>query len=334
MAVELQERDINFLKTLSKYGCLSRKTINIIYGAKQDKNKTDKGNKYPKAIEIRKKRLSVEGYIIKTNTYAYLGEKGKRYLEKIGVEEIKHTNGTKYTLERLAKISSILYPLEDTYEITPSWKIKTEDDSNKKRIFYGTIKHKITGREYYIFNIGGMKGKEITESKKNIKSIFIKRLKTEVRASKDNENKPLNNMIVFAEDKPTMDLYRNNAEKLTNGEQLLMPYPWGIDLIKFLGQYEIKKFVMDKLYGDNYTNGNSVIDYRSNDISIVVLIHNDLEKILSLKIYCKANFIHLLEREKDTPPSLRIICLDIQVASLKEEFQGLNVEYETLEFNS
>lgn len=339
MGLILQERDMKLLIQLAKYGCLSREIINDIYGAKWDKNKTEKGNKYPTQIGKRKKRLTDEGYILKTNKYAYLGEKGKRYLQELGIEEIKSTNGTRFTKERLAKISSVLLPLEEVYEITPSWKIKTEDDSDKKRMFYGTIKNKITGFEYYIFNIGGIEGikikkeaQEIPEAKRKKKESYIKKIKTEVKALKHRDTKILENIIVFAEDKPTMDLYRRSAESLVKGEQLLLPYGYGIDLLKYFGQVDLKKKIMDSLYGDNYTKANSnIIDYRVGKTNVIVLVNNDVEKFVGLRTYCKGLSVHLLADEKNTPPGIRIICINGQEASFREEFKELNIEYKTID---
>ncbi|WP_183128195.1 hypothetical protein [Clostridium autoethanogenum] len=106
--IYLQERDKKLLKMMAIYGILNNKTICRIY---------DNKLVYPKH---RKKALADAKYIIKNNKYAYLGIEGKRYLESIGITNIKQMSGDRLSHIRLGKISEILVPLYNIYECYPS----------------------------------------------------------------------------------------------------------------------------------------------------------------------------------------------------------------------
>ncbi|AKN32611.1 hypothetical protein Ccar_17860 [Clostridium carboxidivorans P7] len=165
----LQERDIKLLKMIAAYGILNNESIRRIY---------DDSSQY---YIRRKKTLADAKYIIKTNKYAYMGIKEKRYLESIGETDLKQISGDKYARERLEKISEVLIPLQNVYECYPSWKLKDiEKLAGRKLQSYGKIRSRITEKEYYIYNLGTLKqGKNISSHIK-IKAAYIKHIKEEI----------------------------------------------------------------------------------------------------------------------------------------------------------
>lgn len=162
----LQERDIKLLKMIATYGILNNESICKIYGNS-------------KQYYIRKKKLmSDEKYIIKTNKYAYLGIEGKRYLESIGITDLKQISGDKLARERLCKISEILVPLHDVYECYHRWKLKNVNKlADRKLKFYGKIRNKINGNEYYIYNLGKLKEGKNTEKVLKMKISYLQHTK-------------------------------------------------------------------------------------------------------------------------------------------------------------
>jgi hypothetical protein len=209
--IYLQERDKKLLKMMAVYGILNNKTITRIY---------DNKAVYPKH---RKKALADEKYIIKNNKYAYLGVKGKRYLESVGIFDIKQISGSKYARQRLGKISEVLVPLDNIYDCFPSWKIKDVNKlADRKLQFYGEVRNKINGNEYYIYNLGTLKQGKNVYSHIKVKISYIKHIREEIVQnalieddSKDiRENRKIERVILLAGDSLTMRLYKSTLDSL------------------------------------------------------------------------------------------------------------------------
>ena len=313
--VYLQERDKFLLKMMGAYGILNNKTITGIY---------DNRFVYPKH---RKKALADAKYIIKNNKYAYLGIKGKRYLESIGIKNIKQISGDKYARERLCKISEILVPLNNIYECYPSWKIKNVTRlADRKLQFYGKIRNKLNGNEYYIYNIGNLKMGKDVDKLIGIKRSYIKHIKEEIVQNaliKETADRKIERVIILAGDSLTMQLYKNELESLGVKEQLIIPFRnVGIELLKEFGKRNIKEESIKYLYGNGYGKPDwKYADYTiANNKQAMVLINNDGEKIVKIKQDRQLNQYNFSRKS-----SIVIICLESQKTTFKKEFPEIEI---------
>lgn len=152
--VELQERDIGYLKLLARFGILNKAVVDRYYGSVENTRK-------------RKRKLAAENYIIKNNSASWLGVKGRRYLESIGIP-IRNISGNKYAKERIMKIAEIILQLEDVYKCYPSWETK-ENLKDMRSLYYAVIENKIDGNRYYIYNTGKF-STDISEKSSNTKN--------------------------------------------------------------------------------------------------------------------------------------------------------------------
>lgn len=312
--IYLQERDKRLLKLIGVYGIINNRTISRIYcNSKQ--------------YYIRRKKLLADArYIIKTNKYAYLGMEGKKYLESIGIVNLKKISGNELSRERLCKISEALVLLQGVYECCPSWKLKDSSRiSDRKMQFYGKIRNKRNGYEYYLYNAGKLKKTKDVKRALRLKSYYIENLKDEIvqNAQIRVGERFIERVIILVSDGLTMRLYKDNLDSLGVKEQLIMPFSkHGIDLIREMGRRNLKKEAVQFLYGNNYGKP----DWKYADYTIkgnkqaIVLINNDGEKIVRIKQDQQINQYNYSRRN-----NLVVICLESQVASFKEQFPEIEI---------
>lgn len=307
--VYIQERDELLLKMMGKYGTLNNKTITRIY---------DNKKVYPRH---RKKTLSDAKYIIKTNRYAYLGKKGREYLNCVGVQGLKQISGFQSAKKRLCKISEILVPLEGIYNCSPSWYLKDAKQlCDRGLLFYGKIRNRNTGDEYYIYNAGKMSATKDVNKALNLKKSYIRHIKEEIV---QNALIRMNRVIILAEDGLTIRIYKKMLDSLKMKEQLIMPFTdQGIDLLKELGKRNIKKEAIEYLYGKNYRKPDWIYaDFATPENKQgIVLINNDGEKIVKIQQNQMVNQYNYSKKN-----SLVIICLENQVPSFQKEFPGIKL---------
>ena len=309
--IKIQERDDNFLRLLGKYGVLNNTTIKRIYGNKKRYHR------------YRKKLLEDEKYIVKNNKHAWLGVEGKRYLEFLGIEKIKQLNGSKDTKERLGKISEILVPLHGVYDCYPSWELKDMSSLGDRNLqFYGQIVNRYTKKGYYIYNVGGIRTRKYVDKGIRLKRLQIKRIKDEI--VQNAQIGRLNRTIILVEDGLTMQVYKSGLESLDVAEQLLIPFnDSGIELLKELGNRNIKKEAIEYLYGKEYGMPNwKYADYTvEGDKQAIVLINNDGEKLIRIKQNQAINQFNFAKGN-----TLLVVCLEGQKKSFKKDLGEIEIK--------
>lgn len=308
----LQERDKKYLKLLARYGVLSKLTVDKIYGMKI------------RYARYRRKQLADEGYILKNNSFSYLGSEGKKYVNSIGMS-LRNINGDRRTRNRIAKISEIMLALEKTYIVKPSWEIKT-NKAEMKSLYYGSIIRKCFPSEYYVYNIGKLRDPIKGEK---LKQRLIYRIHEEIKQNV--ENNKFERVVVFAEDVNAMNLYKEKIEDLRVKEQLLLPLTgFGINLLALYGIKDVNKKAAELVYGkDNIVKSELVFaDYKTkNEINIVVMINNDMEKLVKLKQY-RTMFEY---NSTSVRARIEVVCLEEQQEALKRELPGIKIKNVKLE---
>lgn len=310
--IELQKRDVEYLKMLARFGVLSRTTVNKIYGGHID---------YPKR---RRKKLEDEGYIIKNNKNSCLSSDGKEYVRKLGIEP-RNISGDKRARDRIAKIAEILIPLEGMYKIYPSWEIK-KDLPEMKLLYYGKIVNLISSSEYFIYNIGKLNSE--TKAAVQFKKRFICRIREEILLSvKSNK---FNKVIIFAENGLAMKVYKEELKPLGVKEQLLLPLTdYGINLLKLYSQRDMNYMAARLIYGEELVKADWMYaDYAlKNGINIMVLINNDMEKLIRIKQYLELFKYNNASKKAE----IEVLCLEGQKSSLEHEIPGIPIRTVKLE---
>ncbi|MCR3758440.1 hypothetical protein KYB31_05450 [Clostridium felsineum] len=303
--IRLQERDKKYLKLLARYGVLNKSTVDKIYGMKI------------RYARYRRKDLADSKYILKNNSFSYLGSKGKKYIDSIGLS-VRNINGSRETRDRIAKIAEILIPLEKAYTIKPSWEIKT-NKAEMKALYYGSIIRKCFSSEYYIYNIGKLKN----PVKKKIKERLIYRIREEIKQNVEKDK--FERVVIFAEDVNAMNLYKEKIETLRVKEQFLLPLTdFGINLLALYGIKDVNKKAAELVYGKNNIVKSEFVfcDYKTNDdINIITMINNDMEKLVKLKQYrTMFEFNSTSVRAK-----IEVVCLEEQERALEKELPGIKI---------
>ncbi|MCD2345093.1 hypothetical protein [Clostridium guangxiense] len=318
--LRLQERDIKYLKLLARFGVLNKETVNRIY------------ENHERYARYRRKDLADEGYILKNNSYSYLGSEGKKYINNIGIP-VRNVNGSKETRNRIAKIGEIMLPLEKAYEIHPSWEIKT-NKAEMKALYYGSITRKLQATEtsegfsseYYIYNIGKLKN---PSKGKKLKQRLVYRIREEIKQNV--QNNKIDRVIIFAEDGNAMSVYKEQMEDLGVKEQLLLPLTdFGIELLILYGTKDVNRMAAELIYGKNNIVKSELVfvDYKTNDgINIIVMINNDMEKVIKLRQY-KDMYKY---NTTFTRTKIELLCLENQKESLEREIPRIPIRTVKLE---
>lgn len=308
--IRIQERDKYFLTKIGEYGIINNKTMNRMYGTVQYSIR-------------RRKRLADEKYIIKNNLYCSLGVKGRKYLmDELGMEYIRDVSTDRYPRIRIGKISEILTALEKNYFVYPSWKLKnTEVLNERKDKYYGKIVSRYNGKKYYIYNLGRINiNTKYVINAINLKKRYARDIRDEILSKA--ENGKIERTIIMAEDRRTMDIYNGNLMPLNVKEQLVIPWgKIGFELINMIGIEDINGKAMEYLYGTDYTAPEWIYaDYTAEGKQIMVLVTNDVEKIVKIKQIQMATRYNLANKM-----NMVIVCMESQYGKFRKEFKNMEI---------
>ena len=312
--IRLQHRDIEYLKLLGRFGVLNKFTVDKHYGFHMQYSR------------FRRKKLADAGYILKNQKISYLSSDGKEYVRSLGVEP-RNISGDKRARDRIAKIAEILIPLKGIYKIYPSWELKKEY-ADMKLMYYGKIINPLTFSEYYIYNLGKLSEKP-SKGAIALKKRLIKNIREEI-IQKSREGL-FDRVIIFAENGLTMQLYKEELRTLEVKEQLLLPLTdYGLNFLNFYGVKNINAMATELVYGDvNFSKSNFVFaDYVTSDgINVVIMISNDMEKLVKLKQY-RTMFEY---NSASVRAKIEIVCLEEQKETLERELPGIKIRTVNLE---
>lgn len=288
--IELTERDRRLLEMLAELSVIKVENLSHIYETKAY---------YLKRIALLKKAH----YVRRLKGYVMLGSKGIEYVRSMGLKRkgIPTAHGQK---ERIQKISDLHFDFLNTdWTFIDSRKVKEEKLTvYRSSLFLGVL----AGRaEYAVYSIGKEPSKEKIVA---IKSEQEKLHKLGVYRS-----------IVFYESPEARKKY--GIQGLGLKEQLLLPYPYGIELLKEYGKRELIKEAAIKVYGSELREPNwKEADFSAGDREVMVLILNDIEKIAKIQNY----LTHAQYRHTKTT-EIEILCLKEQEEMFKEMFPECSI---------
>lgn len=288
--VELTERDKKLLEMLSELSMIKVENLSHIYETKAY---------YLKRIALLRKAH----YVRRLKGYVMLGSKGIEYVRSIGLKRkgIPTAHGQK---ERVERISDLYFDFLGTdWAFIDSRKLKEEKPTiYRSSLLLGLL----TGRtEYAVYSIGKEPSKEKIDA---VKSEQEKLHKIGIYRS-----------IVFYESPEARKRY--GIEGLGLKEQLLLPYPYGVELLKEHGNKDLIKEAAVKVYGSNLKEPNwKEADFSVGDREVVVLILNDIEKIAKIK-----NYLILAQYRYTKATEIEILCLEEQEEMFREMFPECNI---------
>ncbi|MBE3579011.1 MAG: hypothetical protein IMW83_03935 [Caldanaerobacter subterraneus] len=288
--IELTERDKKLLEMLAELSMIKVENLLYIYETKAY---------YLKRIALLRKAH----YVRRLKGYVMLGSKGIEYVRSIGLKRkgIPTAHGQK---ERVQKISDLYFNFLGTnWTFIDSRKLKEEKPSiYRSSLFLGLL----VGRtEYAVYNIGKEPSKEKIDA---VKSEQEKLHKIGIYRS-----------IVFYESPEARKRY--GIEGLGLKEQLLLPYPYGVELLKEHGKRDLIKEAAVKVYGSSLKEPNwKEADFSAEGKEVVVLILNDIEKIAKIK-----NYLMLAQYRYTKATEIEILCLEEQEEMFKEMFPECSI---------
>lgn len=306
--IRLQQRDIEYLKLLGRFGVLNKSTVDKHYGS------------HIQYSRYRRKKLADAGYILKNQKISYLSSEGKEYVRGLGIKP-RNISGDKKARNRIAKIAEILIPLEKIYKIYPSWEIKNSF-ADMKLLYYGKVINPLTSNKYYIYNLGKL-SENPSKGAVTLKKRLVKNIREEI-IQKSREGL-FDKVIIFAEDGLTMNLYKEELRTLEVKEQLLLPLTdYGLNLLNLYGRKDINCMAAKLIYGNvNFSKSNFIFaDYVTSDgINIITMINNDMEKLVKLKQY-RTMFEY---NSASVRAKIEVVCLEEQEETLKKELPGIKI---------
>lgn len=288
--VELTERDRKLLEMLAELSMIKVENLSHIYETKAY---------YLKRIALLRKAH----YVRRLKGYVMLGSKGIEYVKSIGLKRkgIPTAHGQK---ERIQKISDLYFDFLNTdWTFIDSRRIKEEKPPvYRSSLFLGIL----TGRtEYAVYSIGKEPGREKIDA---VKSEQEKLHKLGIYRS-----------IVFYESPEARKRY--GIEGLGLKEQLLLPYPYGIELLKEHGRRDLIKEAAVKVYGSELREPNwKEADFSAGGREVMVLILNDIEKIAKIR-----NYLILAQYRHTKTTEIEILCLKEQEEMFKEMFPECSI---------
>lgn len=303
--MEIQERDEKLMLLMAKYGAVFGKDI---------QEKIFKSKDY---YRRRCLKLEKEGFIIRNNVLTYLSMKGVKYLEGKGVENVRYVvKSDMLHKKRFALICSMSFELTN-FQIISSHMIKRLNVNDDKKYRYVLKIISVGGEEYYVYKVLKIKiGKNDNKQKKILaKKMDIELLKKDIKITAEgykSENRKLMNAIIFYEDEASMGIYREGKQKLSLGQQILLPLSergFKIaneiiamdlhkntrvkDIMRKMG-YEIKEKSSPTQVGDFVVNNKTAFNLISNDYNTQSYLSNHLE---ITKSYDRVCIICTKERE-------------------------------------
>jgi hypothetical protein len=288
--IELTERDIKLLEELAELSMIKVSNVSQIYG----------NDRY---YEIRLLDLKKAHYVRRLKGYVMLGINGIKYAKEHGLE-VRHVPSTYGQKERIQKISDLYYDFKGSeWTFIDSRKIKEQRKSlDRGSNFLGLL----VGRtEYAIYNIGKRPDeKKITLIKKEQEKLH---------------RIGIYRTIVFYEDPQAREMY--GTEGIGLKEQLLLPYPYGIELVRRYGERDLVEEAAMKVYGERLKEPDwKEADYTVDNKQIMVLVMNDVEKIAKIK-----NYFELAQYRYTKTEEIEILCLEEQEEMFREMFPECSI---------
>ncbi|URZ15438.1 hypothetical protein [Clostridium felsineum] len=312
--IRLQQRDIEYLKLLGRFGVLNKSTVDKHYGL------------HIQYSRYRRKKLADAGYILKNQKISYLSSDGKEYVRGLGIEP-RNISGDKRARNRIAKIAEILISLEKVYKIYPSWEMKNSF-ADMKLLYYGKIVNPLNSSEYYIYNLGKL-NENPSKGAVTLKKRLVKNIREEI-IQKSREGL-FDSVIIFAEDGLTMNLYKEELRTLEVKEQVLLPLTdYGLSLLNLYGVKDVNYVAAKLVYGNVNLSKSSFIfaDYVTSDgVNIITMINNDMEKLVKLKQY-RTMFEY---NSASVRAKIEVVCLEEQEETLEKELPGIKIRTVNLE---
>jgi len=288
--IELTERDVRLLEELAELSMIKVENVNKIY---------ESSAYYLKRLVDLKKAH----YVRRLKGYVMLGVNGIKYAKEHGWE-VKHAPSAHGQKERIQKISDLYYDFKGSgWTFVDSRKIKEQRKSlDRGSNFLGLL----VGRtEYAVYNIGKKPDeKKITLIKKEQEKLH---------------RIGIYRTIVFYEDPQAREMY--GTEGIGLKEQLLLPYPYGIELVKKHGERDLVEEAAMKVYGENLKEPDwKEADYAVDNKQIMVLVLNDVEKIAKIK-----NYFELAQYRYTRTEKIEIVCLEEQEEMFREMFPECSI---------
>jgi len=288
--IELTERDVKLLKDLAELSVIKVENVNKIY----------ESNAYylKRLLDLKKAH-----YVRRLKGYVMLGVNGMKYAKEQGWK-VKHAPSEHGQKERVQKISDLYYDFKGSeWTFIDSRKVKEQKKTlDRGSNFLGLL----VGRtEYAIYNIGKRPDeKKITLIKKEQEKLH---------------RIGIYRTIVFYEDPQAREMY--GTEGIGLKEQLLLPYPYGIELVKKHGERDLVEEAAVKVYGDSLKEPDwKEADYTVNNKQIMVLVMNDVEKIAKIK-----NYFELAQYRYTRTEEIEILCLEEQEEMFREMFPQCSI---------
>jgi len=252
----------------------------------------------------RMSQLKKAHYVRTKEGNVMLGSKGIEYVRSIGLKKkgIPTAHGQK---ERIQKISDLYFDFLGTdWTFRDSRKLKTENPSAyRSSLFLGILTWRT---DYAVYSIGKGPSKDKIN---NIKSEQEELHKLGIYRS-----------IIFYESPEARKRYV--IEGLGLKEQLLLPYPHGIELLKEHGKKDLIREADVNVYGDRLKKPNwKEADFSIDDKEVMVLILNDIEKIAQIK-----NYLMLAQYRYTKTTEIEILCLEEQEEMFKEMFPECSIK--------
>ncbi|SHF87951.1 hypothetical protein SAMN02746089_02708 [Caldanaerobius fijiensis DSM 17918] len=276
----LTERDMKLLEHLKRYGVITKEGAGALYGTE-------------KYHDTRLTELYRAGYVKRKYGIVYLGKKGK---EVVG--EGKKLPTDKMMKRRAIRISEMAAYFEGSaWTFVPSWEVKRrEGEIDRGGRFLGLLEGRT---EYMVYDVGE-KPNEVT----------IKRMKDEMRKL---YKVGVYRAVVFYGSGEAREKYGTEGLGLT--EQLALPYPEGIELLRKHGERDIVKEAARKAFGEVREPEWSEADCTAEGKQVVVLVLNDIEKRAKLK-----NYFELAKYRHTKVQEVIIVCLKEQEETFRKEY--------------
>lgn len=294
--IELTERDIELLKELAEHIVISIGNVGKIY-------QTDRYH------ELRLKDLSDTKYVKRKDGYVYLGTKGKEYLKSQGIKVPTLTSRKDGFWERTKHISDLYYDFKSSpWVFIDGKEIKKQYKTiDRGSMFLGLI----TGRTQYMIYFLSKRydKKQITTLKNEISKLY---------------KYGIYRVVIFYRDKEERERY--GSEALGIKEQLALPYPGGLELLKKHGEKDIVKAAAEKVYSELKEASWKEADFEAEGKQIMVLILNDIEKRAKIR-----NYIEMSRYRYTSRQDIEILCLKEQEETFKKEFPECSIKTISME---
>lgn len=288
--VELTERDVELLKMLAEHIAIRTDNVGRLYQTE----------KYHTA---RLKKLKDAKYIKNNYGYVLLGIEGERYLKSIGITPKSKPPSKSNYLERVKQRSDLYFDfLGSPWRFIDGRELKKQYGSiDRSSMFIGLLSG---WTEYMVYFLTKYYDKKQIENMKHEISNLYKL--------------GIYRAVIFYRDRKERERY--GSEALGIKEQLALPYPAGVELLKKHGEKDIIRAAAEKVYGVLKEPAWKEADFEAEGKQIMVLILNDIEKKAKIRNYLDLTAFRHTGRQK-----IEILCLEEQEEVFREEFPECSI---------